>query len=126
MRGRLRERMGRQTDDVWGLGLIVVSFLIVLSFFSLAGPVGGATGKVLHFLFGTWAALVPLVLAIIGAALLGPMPRPDYVKLAIGLGVAFVGSLALFHLMTGTLSLAQSIDSVTTRGGVVAHSSLFR
>ena len=68
--------MGRQTDDVWGIVLIVLGILVVLSFFDLAGPVGGGTSKVLHFLFGTWAALVPLVLVIIGAALLGPMPRP--------------------------------------------------
>jgi len=111
--------MGRQTDDVWGIVLIVLGILVVLSFFDLAGPVGGGTSQALHFLFGTWAALVPLVLVIIGAALLGPMPRPDYVKLAIGLGVTFLGSLSMYHLMTGTISLADSLDSVTTRGGVV-------
>ena len=111
--------MGRQTDDVWGLVLIVVGILVVLSFFELAGPVGAASSKSLYFLFGTWAVLVPLVLAIIGGALLGPMPRPDYVKLSIGLVVVFIGSLAMFHLMTGTVSLSESLDSVTTRGGVV-------
>ncbi len=111
--------MGRQTDDVWGLCLIVLAILMVLAFFGLAGPVGTTAIKVLHFLFGTWAALVPLVLAIIGGALLGPMPRPDYVKLSIGLGVAFIGSLAMYHLMSGTVSLAESIAAVTARGGVI-------
>ncbi len=111
--------MGRQTDDVWGLVLVVLSVLIVLSFFGLAGPAGSVSAKVLHFLFGTWAALVPLVLAIVGAALLGPMPRPDYVKLALGLGVTFLASLSMYHLMTGTISLAESIESVKTRGGVI-------
>ena len=35
---RLRNRLGRQTDDVWGIVLIVVSLLMMLSFFGLAGP----------------------------------------------------------------------------------------
>jgi len=119
IRDRMRERMGRQTDDVWGLFLMVLAALTVFSFFDLAWPVGAGGAKVLFFLFGTWGTLVPLVLAIIGGALLGPMPRPDYVKLAIGLAVTFVGSLAMYHLMTGTVSLAESLESVTTRGGVV-------
>ncbi len=111
--------MGRQTDDVWGLVLIVVAILVLLAFFELAGPVGHGTAKALFFLCGTWAVLVPIVLAVIGGALLGPMPRPDYTKLAMGLVVVFVGSLAMYHLMTGTVSLAESLTSVTTRGGVV-------
>ncbi len=111
--------MGRQTDDVWGLVLIVVAILVLLAFFDLAGPVGHGTAKALFFLFGTWAVLVPIVLAVIGGALLGPMPRPDYTKLAMGLVVVFIGSLAMYHLMTGTVSLAESLTSVTTRGGVV-------
>ena len=40
MRTRLREALGRQTDDVWGLILIVLGILVTLSFFDLAGPVG--------------------------------------------------------------------------------------
>ena len=119
MRERLRNRMGRQTDDVWGLVLIVAAILIVLAFFDLAGPVGAGMVAVLEFLFGTWAALVPLVVVIIGAALLGPMPRPDYVKLAIGLFVVFISSLAMYHLLTGTVSLADSMEMVRARGGVV-------
>jgi len=111
--------MGRQADDVWGIVLIVLGVLVLLSFFDLAGPVGLATAKALRLLFGVWAALVPIVLVIVGGALLGPMPRPDYVKLAIGLVIVFVGSMAMFHLMTGTVSLAESLDSVTARGGVL-------
>jgi S-DNA-T family DNA segregation ATPase FtsK/SpoIIIE len=47
------------------------------------------------------------------------MPRPDYTKLAIGMLVVFVGSLAMYHLMTGTISLSESLTAVTRRGGVV-------
>jgi S-DNA-T family DNA segregation ATPase FtsK/SpoIIIE len=111
--------MGRQTDDVWGIVLIVIAILVLLSFFDLAGPVGNGTARSLFFLFGTWAVVVPVVLAVIGGALLGPMPRPDYTKLAIGMLVVFIGSLAMYHLMTGTVSLSESLGAVTRRGGVV-------
>ena len=52
---RIRERLGRQTDDVWGVVLVVISGLIVLSFFDLSGPVGAAAGDSLRFLFGVGA-----------------------------------------------------------------------
>jgi S-DNA-T family DNA segregation ATPase FtsK/SpoIIIE len=117
MKVRLRSRLGRQTDDVWGLLLIVVAILLTLAFVGLAGPVGRWGINTLTFVFGLWAYFVPVVLVVIGLAMVGSMPRADYGRLAVGLVTLFFGSMALFHLMTGTVSLADNVDRVVARGG---------
>jgi S-DNA-T family DNA segregation ATPase FtsK/SpoIIIE len=119
MKDRLRNRLGRQTDDVWGIVLIVVSLLMMLSFFGLAGPVGGWIRTGFEFLFGVWAFFVPIALTIIGVAMVGTMPRADYARLSIGIATLFVGSMALFHLMTGTVQLHDHLDLVMDRGGAL-------
>jgi DNA segregation ATPase FtsK/SpoIIIE, S-DNA-T family len=91
--------------------------LLLLSFFDLAGPVGGLVATGLRFMFGVWAYFVPFVLAVIGVAMISTMPRTDYGRLSIGMAVLFLGSTALFHLLTGTVSLASSVDKVIERGG---------
>ncbi len=115
----LQTRLGRQSDDVWGLVLLVFSVLLVLAFFDLAGPVGRGVAGGLRFVFGAWAYLVAPAMALIGAILLGSLPRRDHTRIAIGVAVLYIGSLTLFHLFTGTVSLAESFDLVLERGGVV-------
>ncbi len=122
---RVRNRLGRQTDDVWGIVLIVVAILASLAFAGLAGPVGDGIATGLRFLFGVWSWVVPVVLVIIGIAMVGTMPRTDYARLTVGLTTIFLGSLAMFHLMTGTWSLAQSVDRVIERGGAVGSLTSF-
>ena len=117
--GRIRNRLGRQTDDVWGLVLVVISLLLLLAFFDLAGPIGDLATSGLRFVFGIWAFFVPAALLTIGLAMVGSMPKADYGRMAVGLLTLFVGSMALFHLMTGTISLAGSVDQVIARGGAV-------
>jgi S-DNA-T family DNA segregation ATPase FtsK/SpoIIIE len=73
----------------------------------------------LKFLFGLWAYLVPAVLGIIGLAMVGTMPKADYARLGIGLATLFVGSMALFHLMTGAVQLHDNLDLVAQRGGAL-------
>jgi S-DNA-T family DNA segregation ATPase FtsK/SpoIIIE len=97
----------------------VVGALVALAFFDLAGPVGGVLTRSLTMLFGLWAYAVPAAIGALGIALIAAKPRHDYGRFAIGIALAFVGSLALFHLMTGTVSLARSVDLVRERGGAV-------
>jgi S-DNA-T family DNA segregation ATPase FtsK/SpoIIIE len=111
--------LGRQTDDVWGLLLIVLSILATLAFFSLAGPVGNGFVSLQTILFGMWAYAAPVPVAIVGVAMVGTMPRADYTRLTAGLAALFVGSLALFHLMTGAIQLHDNVDLVRERGGAV-------
>ncbi len=119
MRDRVRQRLGRQTDDVWGLVLLVVAGLAVLALVGLAGPFGGYATSGLQFLFGHWAWFIPVMLGVIGVSMVGTMPRTDYGRLTVGLVTIFIGSLAMFHLMTGALSLSESMDQVMERGGAV-------
>ncbi len=70
-------------------------------------------------MFGVWAYFVPFVLAVIGIAMISTMPRTDYGRLTLGMAILFLSSMALFHLLTGTVSLASSVDKVIERGGAV-------
>lgn len=97
----------------------MIAILLGLAFFRQAGPVGRGTVSSLLLLFGVWSYMVPLAVAGIGLTLIIGKPRSDYGRLAIGVLLTFVGTLAMFHLMTGTVSLAESIEMVKERGGAV-------
>ena len=118
-RTALRARLGRQTDDVWGLVLLVVSAVLFLGFIGLAGPFGRLFVPGLEILFGVWAIFVPVFMAIVGVKLVLGRGGGEHSHLPMGLVVLFVGPLALFHLLTRTIPLAAGVDEVTTRGGVV-------
>lgn len=118
-RDSMRETLGRQTDDVWGLILVVLSILVVLAFIDKAGPVGSGIESGSKFLFGVWRFAVPVALSGIGIALIIGKPRSGAGKLVIGGIATFIGSLALFHLLTGAVALVPNIELVKERGGAV-------
>ena len=110
---------------MWGVILLVLAVLVFLSFFELSGPIGAATDGVLRFLFGMWAFALPVAIAFVGLTMIGVFPRKDHGRIAIGVIVLFVASLALFHLMTGALSLAGNVDQVSEHGGAVGSLMAF-
>jgi len=118
-RERIRNGFGRHADDVWGVGLLVTGVLIGLAYFHLAGPVGAGLIRALELLFGMWGYVAAGVLVALGAMLLATRRRDDYGRMVTGFVVTFLSSLAMFHLMTGTVSLAGSLDQVKDRGGAV-------
>jgi S-DNA-T family DNA segregation ATPase FtsK/SpoIIIE len=119
VRGSVRATLGRQTDDVWGLVLVVLAILVTLAFVGLAGPVGEGMSSGSRLLFGIWRFALPAALAGIGIALIVGKPRDGARRLVAGGVVTFIGSLALFHLMTGAVSIAPNIEMVKDRGGAV-------
>jgi S-DNA-T family DNA segregation ATPase FtsK/SpoIIIE len=119
VRGSVRNTLGRQTDDIWGLILVVLAILVLLAFVDLAGPVGEGMATGSRFLFGVWRFAVPAALAGIGVAMIVGKPRDGAKRLVAGGIVTFIGSLALFHLMTGAVALAPNLDLVKERGGAV-------
>lgn len=119
VRGSVRATLGRQTDDVWGLVLVVIAILVTLAFAGLAGPVGEGMAGGSRLLFGIWRFALPAALAGIGIALIVGKPREGARRLVVGGVVTFIGSLALFHLMTGAVSIAPNIEMVKERGGAV-------
>lgn len=119
LRAAIRERLGRQTDDVWGLALLVASAVLFLGFLGLAGPFGRLFIPGLKILFGVWAVFVPVGMAIMGSTLVFGRASREHSHVPLGLAVLFFGTLGLFHLLTGAIPLADGVDHVTTRGGVV-------
>ena len=119
LRVAIRQRLGRQTDDVWGLVLLVASAVLLLGFLDLAGPFGRLFTPGLKILFGAWAIFVPVAMTIIGLTLVFGRASREYTHVTLGLIVLFFGTLALFHLLTETIPLAEGVDRVSTRGGVI-------
>ena len=75
-RQSIRGTLGRQTEDVWGLVLVVASILVTLAFVDLAGPIGDGFSSGTRFLFGVWRFLLPVGMAAVGIALIiGRPPR---------------------------------------------------
>ena len=119
VRDSIRNTLGRQTDDVWGLVLVVLATLVTLAFFGLAGPVGDGFERGSRFLFGVWRYALPVALAGIGIALIVGKPRDGARKLVLGGITTFIGTLALFHLLTGAVAFRTSLELVQDRGGAV-------
>ena len=119
MRSFLRERLGRQADDVWGMVMVVAAIIIVLSFFGQAGPVGRFLETGLTFLFGVWSFALPPMLVGVGMVLALGRRSEGAGRLVLGAVAVFVGSLAVFHLLTGAVSLAENVELVRERGGAV-------
>jgi S-DNA-T family DNA segregation ATPase FtsK/SpoIIIE len=104
---------------VWGVALLVLAALVALSFFGLSGPIGAGLSGTLRFLLGVWAFLVPLALVTIGLSLVGVWFTQDRGRLVAGVAAVFVASLALFHLLTGSIALAGNVEQVKESGGAV-------
>ncbi len=119
MRSFLRERLGRQADDVWGMTMVVFAILVTLAFFGQAGPVGRFLDTGLTFLFGVWSYALPPMLVGVGMVLALGRRSDGAGRLVVGAVAVFVGSLAVFHLLTGAVSLADNVELVRERGGAV-------
>ena len=118
-RDSVRSTLRGQTDDVWGLALVVLSILVTLAFIGRAGPIGDGMKSGSTFLFGVWRFALPVAFLGVGIALVIGKPREGARRLVIGGMTAFVGTLSLFHLLTGAVALQPNIEIVQERGGAV-------
>ena len=119
LRTRLREHLGRQTDDLWGMILIVLGVLFLLGYLDLAGPFGRAAENGTRLLFGLWRYVLPFAMIAIGGVLIAGRPRQAAGRTVTGSIATFIGSLAMFHLLTGAIALAPNIELVKERGGAI-------
>jgi S-DNA-T family DNA segregation ATPase FtsK/SpoIIIE len=122
---KIGDHLGDHRADVWGIILIAGGLLVLLSFFELSGPIGTTASAGARFLFGVWAFVVPLVLIVFGLSLMGVLPKREHNRSVIGTGIIFLGSLALFHLMTGNVPLVGAETSVDESGGVIGSVMAF-
>jgi S-DNA-T family DNA segregation ATPase FtsK/SpoIIIE len=116
---KVGEHLGDHRSDVWGIVLIAIGALVFLSFFELAGPFGTGSSTAARLLFGMWAFVVPLALVVAGLTLIGIFGAGENPKTLVGTVILFLGSLSLFHLLTGNLPVAGTELSVENSGGVV-------
>ena len=119
VRETLREHLGRQTDDLWGMLLVVFGVLFILGFLDLAGPFGSAVENGTRLLFGLWRYALPFAMIAIGLVLIAGRPRQPAGRTVTGSVATFIGSLAMFHLLTGAVALAPNIELVKDRGGAI-------
>ena len=104
LRTAVRERLGRQTDDVWGLVLLVASAVLLLGFLGLAGPFGRLFVPGLRILFGVWAVFVPVAMSIMGLTLTTSLELAG-----IGVTVNAIGPGALTRI-TATIGAGDPIE----------------
>jgi S-DNA-T family DNA segregation ATPase FtsK/SpoIIIE len=116
---KLGEHLGDHRKDVWGVFLIAIGVLILLSFFGLSGPFGTSAVTATRLAFGLSAFVIPLILFVLGLSLIGIIKHSGNVRAMIGVIIMFGGSVGMFHLLMGNVPLAGSGQSVSETGGIV-------
>jgi DNA segregation ATPase FtsK/SpoIIIE, S-DNA-T family len=103
LRTALATYLGRQSDDVWGLLLIVCGLLAALAIYvDLTGPFGRLLRHGTGALVGWARLLVPVGLCATGGVLVRGRPRNEPGRVAIGFAFLLVASCGLAHLAFGT------------------------
>ena len=99
LRDGLGRYLGRQSDDVWGLLLVVLGIVTALGIYGdLAGPAGRWVRDAIGTVFGLGRYLVPLVLVAEGGVLIKGRSGEAPARVAIGLGVLTASGCGLLHL----------------------------
>jgi S-DNA-T family DNA segregation ATPase FtsK/SpoIIIE len=99
LRQALATHLGRQSDDVWGLVLIVAGVLAALGIYAdLTGPAGHAVRDGAGALLG-WARLVvPIALIGVGSVLVQGRGRHEPARAVIGFGFLLIALTGLLHI----------------------------
>lgn len=126
--------LGRQTDDVWGVALIVLAVLAGLGLYSdLAGPAGRVASTLTGDLLGRARVLVPVVLAGFGGALISGEHRPAWraeapgrpdgahrpARVALGLVLGLVAVAGLCDNAWGPPRWPHRLAALRSAGGLV-------
>ena len=110
--------LGRQSDDVWGLLLILAGVLAALGIYAdLTGPVGRVLDDGAGAAFGWGRLLLPVTLAGVGAVLVRGAPRTEPGRVVIGFVFLVVSLCGLAHLLFGAPVWGSSIDQLRDAGG---------
>ncbi|HEX2849927.1 MAG TPA: DNA translocase FtsK 4TM domain-containing protein, partial [Acidimicrobiales bacterium] len=119
VRAALATHLGRQSDDVWGLFLILAGVLAALGIYAdLTGPLGHVVKGIAAALFGWARILVPIALIGIGAVLVRET-RSEPGRVVIGLGVLVVAVTGLLHLTFGAPAWGSPIRELRDAGGLL-------
>ena len=118
LRTTLATYLGRQSDDVWGLLLILAGVLAALGIYAdLTGPVGRVLDDGAGAIFGWGRLLLPLTLVGVGTVLVRGAPRTEPGRIVIGFVFLVVSLCGLAHLVFGAPVWGSSLDQLRDAGG---------
>jgi S-DNA-T family DNA segregation ATPase FtsK/SpoIIIE len=124
IRTALATHLGRQSDDVWGVVLLVIAAVAALGIYAdLTGPAGRFVKDLAGAVLGWGRLLVPLGLAAVGGVLVSGRQRNEPARVAIGAGFLLVAATGLLDLGRGRPGLddwTKLRDAGGLVGGVVA------
>ncbi|HEX4978938.1 MAG TPA: DNA translocase FtsK 4TM domain-containing protein [Acidimicrobiales bacterium] len=119
VRETLATHLGRQSDDVWGVLLLLAAVLAALGIYAdLTGPFGSAVRDATGALVGWARLLVPPVLAGVGIVLVRGRARAEPGRVLIGCGFLLVSACGLLHLVAGSPRWGAPLDEVRDAGGL--------
>ena len=108
-----------QSDEIWGLALVLVAALVALGMYAqLAGPVGRGVREGAADLFGLSRYVVPVGFLALGGYLLSRRPRPQPARVALGLVLALLALSGLIADAGATPSVHQPLRAVRGAGGL--------
>ncbi|HLI23770.1 MAG TPA: DNA translocase FtsK 4TM domain-containing protein, partial [Acidimicrobiales bacterium] len=117
---RLGELLGRQADEVAGVGLLVVAALAALALYGdLTGPVGRAMASAAGALVGWSRLLLPPALGYWGWTLVRGRPGREPARAVLGGALALVAVSGLVQLGTGPRHWPPSLAPLRHAGGLV-------
>ena len=120
LRTTMATYLGRQSDDVWGLLLILAGVLAALGIYAdLTGPVGRVLDDGAGAVLGWGRLLLPITLAGVGAVLVRGAPRTEPGRIVIGFVFLVVALCGLAHLLFGAPVWGSSLDELRDAGGLL-------
>jgi S-DNA-T family DNA segregation ATPase FtsK/SpoIIIE len=120
LRQTLATHLGRQSDDVWGVALLVAGLLAALGIYAdLTGPAGHAVRDGAGALLGWGRLLVPVALAGVGFALLQGRARHEPARAVIGFSFLMLAVTGLLHVVRGTNGVHEPWSILRDAGGLV-------
>ena len=112
--------LGRQSDDVWGLLLILAGILAALGIYAnLTGPVGAIVRDGAGAFVGWARLLLPPVLAGLGVVLVRGTTRAEPGRVLIGCAFLVVSVCGLLHLMAGSPPWGADWSELRSAGGLL-------
>jgi DNA segregation ATPase FtsK/SpoIIIE, S-DNA-T family len=94
--------VGDRSEDVVGLGLLLLAVLTALGMYAdAAGPIGAFLGAVWRGLFGVFGFGIPPLLAVFGVLVVIDRPNAEVGRIAVGTSLVLVGLLGAWHLVAG-------------------------
>lgn len=108
---------GREVE-FWGIGFISAGLLLILSMYAhMAGPLGTGIDKMFGWLFGLGRFALPVVVIVIGVAMVRRRSVEHRVRLSVGWGIEVLTILGLLHIVNGEDKIVASVDAMSQAGG---------